>query len=161
MNSDYYPLFRLQNQHYYSSRSLLRFTTKIENRGWNDFRPSEPRSGWDYHRCHGHYHSMEIFTSYDLLSMNNIDRCYARDDEVGLRWPKRLVDAFSVWRLSYLLLTACVYSLKTGRRRLGRSFMPSSSRNNREESVLCLFQKTLFFSMLSSTFMCRVTSLTQ
>ena len=96
MNSEYFPLFRLQNQQYYSWRSLLRFTTKIENRGWNDFRPSEPRSGWDYHRCHGHYHSMEIFTSYDLLSMNNAGRFYARDDKVVFRRPKRPVGAFNV-----------------------------------------------------------------
>lgn len=48
-------------------RKLLRFTTKIENRGWEDFRPDSPRGSWDYHRCHAHFHSMETFATYDLL----------------------------------------------------------------------------------------------
>lgn len=51
-------------------RRLLRFTTKIENRGWDDFRPDTPRRSWDYHRCHAHYHSMETFATYDLLRLN-------------------------------------------------------------------------------------------
>ena len=160
MNSEYFPLFRLQNQQYYSWRSLLRFTTKIENRGWNDFRPSEPRSGWDYHRCHRHYHSMEIFTSYDLLSMNNAGRFYARDDKVVFRRPKRPVGAFNVWWLSHLLLTACVYSLKTGRRRLGRLLWRNRPKITRNSQCCVFFRKTLSFSMLSSTFICPVTSLT-
>lgn len=55
----------------YEERSLLRFTTKIENRGWHDFRPNAPRSSWDYHQCHAHYHSMETFSTYDLLKKSD------------------------------------------------------------------------------------------
>ena len=50
-----------------NQRSLLRFTAKIENRGWDHFRPNTPRRGWQFHQCHRHYHSMETFASYDLL----------------------------------------------------------------------------------------------
>lgn len=58
----------------YRLRKLLRFTTKIENRGWDHFRPNSPRSGWQYHQCHRHYHSMETFASYDLLRKDNYMR---------------------------------------------------------------------------------------
>lgn len=52
-------------------RKLLRFTTKIENRGWDHFRPNSPRSAWQYHQCHGHHHSMETFATYALLRQGN------------------------------------------------------------------------------------------
>lgn len=64
--TEYFESGRLRN--YY--RRLLRFTTKIENRGWDDFRPNAPRGSWEYHQCHGHYHSMENFASYDLLKID-------------------------------------------------------------------------------------------
>lgn len=52
----------------YFSRRLLRFSVKIQNEGLADFRPIAPRSSWQWHKCHKHYHSMETFSSYDLIS---------------------------------------------------------------------------------------------
>ena len=49
-------------------RRLLRFSVQIENRGLADFRPVVPRSEWIWHKCHKHYHSMETFSSYDVIS---------------------------------------------------------------------------------------------
>ncbi|XP_037132676.1 protein-lysine 6-oxidase-like [Syngnathus acus] len=48
-------------------RVLLRFPQKVKNQGTADFLPVKPRHQWDWHSCHQHYHSMEAFSSYDLL----------------------------------------------------------------------------------------------
>ena len=40
------------------------------NRGTADFMPKAARNTWDWHACHGHYHSMEHFIDYDLLAVN-------------------------------------------------------------------------------------------
>ncbi|XP_048585018.1 lysyl oxidase homolog 2A-like isoform X2 [Nematostella vectensis] len=50
-----------------SYRTLLRFTSRIENRGLTDFRPHIDKSQWDWHECHKHFHSMEVFSTYDLI----------------------------------------------------------------------------------------------
>ena len=52
---------------YYVTRRLLTFTLQAENRGGVDFIPNVPRDGWQWHSCHSHFHSMEVFAKYDVL----------------------------------------------------------------------------------------------
>ena len=58
--SEAYRLRRENPNFSLETRRLLRFTTSIENIGDADFRPFIPKSAWQWHACHMHYHSMEV-----------------------------------------------------------------------------------------------------
>ncbi|ERL91047.1 hypothetical protein D910_08389 [Dendroctonus ponderosae] len=49
------------------TRRLLRFTARILNAGTADFRPLIPKHLWEWHMCHMHYHSMEVFATFDIF----------------------------------------------------------------------------------------------
>ncbi|CAG7818297.1 unnamed protein product, partial [Allacma fusca] len=63
--------YRLQDTNPYNwhmeSRRLLRFTARIVNTGNADFRPAIPKHLWQFHACHMHFHSMEVFAVFDIL----------------------------------------------------------------------------------------------
>lgn len=48
-------------------RRLLRFTARIVNSGTAVFRPMIPKHLWEFHQCHMHYHSMEVFATFDIM----------------------------------------------------------------------------------------------
>ncbi|KAG6451241.1 lysyl oxidase homolog 2 [Manduca sexta] len=51
----------------FETRRLLRFTASSLNKGNADFRPYLPKHLWQWHLCHMHYHSMEVFATFDVL----------------------------------------------------------------------------------------------
>ena len=61
--------------------SFPRFTTAITNSGSADFRPAIPKLAWDWHACHQHYHSMEVFSHFEIM------------DQRG----RRVVEGHKVW----------------------------------------------------------------
>ncbi|KPJ03811.1 Lysyl oxidase-like 2 [Papilio xuthus] len=51
----------------FETRRLLRFTASSLNIGNAEFRPYLPKHLWQWHLCHMHYHSMEVFATFDIL----------------------------------------------------------------------------------------------
>lgn len=51
----------------FHTRILLRFTASIRNVGNVDFRPFRQKNQWIWHSCHRHYHSMEIFATFNII----------------------------------------------------------------------------------------------
>lgn len=62
--ADAYRIRREYNDWHLYKRRLLRFTTKVLNVGTDFFRPLLPKQAWEWHACHMHYHSMEVFSVY-------------------------------------------------------------------------------------------------
>lgn len=54
------------------TRRLLRFTARILNAGTDDFKPSIPKHLWEWHMCHMHYHSMEVFATFDIINKQGV-----------------------------------------------------------------------------------------
>lgn len=54
------------------NRTLLRFSARFWNRGTTTFYPNVKKEYWEWHACHQHYHSMERFSDYDLISMEGL-----------------------------------------------------------------------------------------
>uniref|UniRef100_A0A2S2NX79 Lysyl oxidase 4 n=2 Tax=Schizaphis graminum TaxID=13262 RepID=A0A2S2NX79_SCHGA len=65
--SSAYQLRRDEIDWHLITRRLLRFTAKITNVGTAPFRPAVPKHLWQFHQCHMHYHSMEVFATFDVL----------------------------------------------------------------------------------------------
>ncbi|XP_017044917.1 lysyl oxidase homolog 3B [Drosophila ficusphila] len=53
----------------YRSRRLLKFTAAAINAGNADFRPFKEKSQWEWHMCHMHFHSMEVFATFDIFDL--------------------------------------------------------------------------------------------
>ncbi|KAL0114215.1 hypothetical protein PUN28_011492 [Cardiocondyla obscurior] len=65
--SQAYKTQRESEDWHLETRRLLRFTARILNAGTADFRPSVPKHLWEWHMCHMHYHSMEVFATFDVI----------------------------------------------------------------------------------------------
>ncbi|XP_018336928.1 lysyl oxidase homolog 2B [Agrilus planipennis] len=61
-----YDIQREDPYWFYRTRRLLKFTASIFNGGTADFRPFLPKHMWEWHMCHMHFHSMEIFATFDI-----------------------------------------------------------------------------------------------
>ncbi|XP_075986562.1 lysyl oxidase-like 2 [Anticarsia gemmatalis] len=62
-----YEIQRTNPNWQYETRRLLRFTASSLNAGNAEFRPYLPKHLWQWHLCHMHYHSMEVFATFDIM----------------------------------------------------------------------------------------------
>ncbi|VDH97328.1 lysyl oxidase-like protein 2/3/4 [Mytilus galloprovincialis] len=65
-----YEIKRTSSRWRTSTRRLLRFSSVVKNKGTAEFKPTSTRADWEWHACHMHYHSMEIFAHYDITDLN-------------------------------------------------------------------------------------------
>ncbi|XP_005185263.2 lysyl oxidase homolog 3B isoform X1 [Musca domestica] len=56
----------------YATRRLLKFTASALNTGNIDFRPFKEKNMWEWHMCHMHYHSMEVFATFDIFDHSGV-----------------------------------------------------------------------------------------
>ncbi|XP_049777358.1 lysyl oxidase homolog 3 [Schistocerca cancellata] len=70
--SEAYRIQRDNPSWHLETRRLLRFTARILNAGTADFRPFIPKHLWEFHLCHMHYHSMEVFATFDILDSKGV-----------------------------------------------------------------------------------------
>ena len=56
------------------ARTLLRFDSLTMNWGTGDFLPNRSPQEWEFHACHNHLHSFEVFIHYDLLSFTTKEK---------------------------------------------------------------------------------------
>ncbi|XP_026467289.1 lysyl oxidase homolog 2B-like [Ctenocephalides felis] len=68
LGSQAYVIQRQNDAWHLETRRLLRFTARVLNAGTADFRPSIPKHLWEWHMCHRHYHSMEVFATFDIIN---------------------------------------------------------------------------------------------
>ncbi|XP_053672196.1 lysyl oxidase homolog 2B-like [Anopheles nili] len=65
--SQAYEIQRDNPNWHLETRRLLKFTARVINAGTADFRPHIPKHLWEWHLCHMHYHSMEVFATFDVI----------------------------------------------------------------------------------------------
>ncbi|KAH8383567.1 hypothetical protein KR009_009339 [Drosophila setifemur] len=54
----------------HAKRMLLRFSVKASNVGTADVSPYANYKDWVWHQCHRHYHSMNVFATFDVYDLN-------------------------------------------------------------------------------------------
>ncbi|XP_055345426.1 lysyl oxidase homolog 4-like [Paramacrobiotus metropolitanus] len=67
LSSSAYQLDQKARNFPWITRRLLRFTLATKNVGKADFVSFIPKHLWQWHACHKHYHSMEVFAHFDIL----------------------------------------------------------------------------------------------
>lgn len=67
LSSSAYQLDKNSRTFPWIKRRLLRFTLATKNVGKADFLSFIPKHLWQWHACHKHYHSMEVFAHFDIL----------------------------------------------------------------------------------------------
>ncbi|EFA10680.1 lysyl oxidase homolog 3 [Tribolium castaneum] len=70
--SEAYKIQKEDGSWHLETRRLLRFTARIFNAGTADFRPTIPKHLWEWHMCHMHYHSMEVFATFDIYDTKGL-----------------------------------------------------------------------------------------
>ncbi|KAG4067788.1 hypothetical protein HA402_010474 [Bradysia odoriphaga] len=71
LSSQAYVVRKENPNWHYETRRLLKFTAKVLNAGTDDFRSYIPKHLWEWHMCHMHYHSMEVFAVFNILNEKN------------------------------------------------------------------------------------------